>query len=90
MEPRTCVHLGLALWLEEWLEFGAGNQAQWLFIEAKTMMNSAADLQDKEAEAGKAKCQRKLKALVDSPCFESEDDKRLGTHSIRKSAATRH
>ena len=89
MEPQTCVYLGLALWLEEWLEFGTGNQSQWLFIEGKTTTDSEADLQDKEADAGKAKYQRKLKALIESPYFEREDDERLGTHSIRKSAATR-
>ena len=68
---------------------GDGNLLQWLFCEGSTTNESPTADQDKEANRGKQAYARALKRVIDSPAFTKADDERLGSHSIRKAAATK-
>ena len=50
MDPKVCVYLSLALFLEKWLQYGDGNLSQWLFCEGSTTNESPTADQDKEAK----------------------------------------
>ena len=89
MDPTTCVYLNLALWLEEWLEFGNGDLSPWLFIEGRTNQTSPTSEMDREADLGKARYSRALKSAIDNRAFHQAADEKLGSHSIRKAAATK-
>ena len=89
MDPKTCVYLSLASFLEKWLQYGDGNLSQWLFCEGSTTNESPTADQDKEANRGKQAYARALKRVIDSPAFTKADDERLGSHSIQKAAATK-
>ena len=89
MDPRTCVYLSLALFLEDDIQYCDGALSQWLFCSGSTTSTTPIDQQDKEANNGKARYFRRLKTAMDSPAFVPVDDGKLGSHSIRKSAATR-
>ena len=92
MDPRSCVYLSLALWLEKWLAYGDGVTSQWLFCKGSTTETSPYPDQQKEANRGKITYSRALKRALESPSFERADGNRpgakLGSHSIRKKAAT--
>ena len=89
MDPRTCVYLSLAVYLENWLQHGNGCLSQWLFIDGSTSSSSPHKEQDKEANRGKSAYARALKKAIEDPHFERDDDAKLGSHSIRKSACTK-
>jgi hypothetical protein len=40
MNPQCCVMLGLAIFLEEWIERRQGRTSQWLFTDGQTKPNS--------------------------------------------------
>ena len=91
MDPRTCVHMSLAIFLEQDLQFGDGMSSQWLFCKGTTTNRSDTKAQDAEAKRGKESHARALKRCTDDPCFTRFEhaNERLGSHSIRKTAATR-
>ena len=89
MDPKTCVYLSLASFLEKWLQYGDGNLSQWLFCEGSTTNESPTADQDKDVNCGKQAYAQALKRVIDSPAFPKADDERLGSHSIWKAAATK-
>ena len=89
LDPRFCVLLGLAVYLETWHSHGAGRISQWLFAEGDTRAGSSTKRQDKEADICKFAYQRAMKSvLVEGGHFRFAGDKQLGTHSVKKWATT--
>ena len=83
-DPTTCVYLQLAIWLEEWLQYGDGALSQWLFAEGRTTDTSPTPDQDKEAVNCKRGLSRLLKKILDSEAFTKDGPGNLGSHSTRK------
>ena len=90
MDPRTCVCMCLALFLEADLQYGDSALSQWLFCSGSTTNRSPTKEQDKEANRGKNTYARVLRNATKNLAFvpERSDNNRLGSHSIRKKAAT--
>ena len=97
MDPSTCVHLSLALWLEEWIEEKGGGMSIWLFNTGVATHQSNLDDLEEEVESAKKQYSGVLKSAIESPFFERDeradreaDGKKpsLGSHSIRKLGAT--
>ena len=88
--PKFCVLLNLSLFLKKWLQDGDRATSQWLFANGRTDQTSAEDAQDKETERCKTLCTKMQKSILDdTTVFErSLLAGKLGTHSIRKYAAT--
>ena len=59
MDPRTCVYLSLALFLEDDIQYCDGAPSQWLLCSGSTAQTTPTDQQDKEANNGKARHFRK-------------------------------
>lgn len=89
MNPKYCVELGLALFLEKWIGDGEGAISQWLFANGTTTRSDEVTDQDKEAASLKTAYSRYVtKAVLESPSFVKDGPGQLGTHSIRKIAVT--
>ena len=69
MDPRTCVYMSLAIFLEPDLQYGDGVQSQWLFCKGTTTSRSETKQQDAEAKRGKDAYARALKKATGDPSF---------------------
>jgi hypothetical protein len=89
MNTKYCVLLGLSLFLEQWIRDGDGATSQWLFCDGTTDETSTTKQQNNEAKKANGKFRNILKTIIDSDTFIRDPSKgRLGSHSIRKIAAT--
>jgi hypothetical protein len=77
MDPRYCVQLAFAIFLEVWIESGDGCLGDYVFCEAGS-----------EPETAKANAYTALYNVLDGNEFHKLKAGPLGTHSIRKYGAT--
>ena len=89
--PKFCVLLNLSLFLEKWLRDREGTTSHWLFGSGRTDQTSVEDAHDKETKRCKNVYVKKWKSILDDTTTvfkRSPLAGKLGTHSIRKHAAT--
>ena len=86
---EMCPYLSLALFLEQWLQYGNGTRSPWLFCKRRTTASSPTSEQNAETIRGKDLYARALKRAINSDSFvRSTPGGKLGSHSIRKLACT--
>jgi hypothetical protein len=64
-----CVLLGLAVFLEDWIEGGQGRTSQWMFTDGSTTINSPVEEIAKEVKWCKGNLYKEVKKIVGSPLF---------------------
>ena len=90
MDVRYCVLLSMAIFLEYWIESGAGMTSPWLFGEGVTNDQSTIDEMDTEADRTKRGLYVALQDVFADPNFMLEiiSAMILGVHSTKKYATT--
>jgi hypothetical protein len=79
----------MSLFLEAWIGEGEGHLSQWLFADGTTSSSSPVRAQNNEATKTKRLYSRRIHAAIGNVAFEPhQEEGRLGSHSIRKLAAT--
>lgn len=90
MDVRYCVLLSMVLFLEYWIESGAGMTSPWLFGEGVTNDQSTIDEMDKEADRTKRGLYEALQHVFANPNFVLSIITAiiLGVHSTKKYGTT--
>ncbi len=93
MNPDYCVMLSLAVFLEEWIEWGQGCTSQWLFSNGTTMVTSPEEEIQKEVDQCKGVLYTQIKHIVKSETFipdtaVANSHSALANHSTKKYATT--
>jgi len=93
MNPHYCVMLGLAIFLEEWIERGQGRASQWLFTDGQTTPNSCTQEIKVEVTRCKGGLYRAIRKIVNSSSFVVDPSVensgyKLANHSTKKYATT--
>ena len=89
-DPRYCVLLNLAVFLEKWLRDWTGTTSRWLFTDGTTNQTSSEESQEKETERYKVLYAKTLKNILEDNSFfeKSPLAGELRTRSIQKYSAT--
>lgn len=90
LNAKYCAVLGIAIWIEKWLRDGEGVTSQWMFSNGTTTSTSPIKEQDRESSATNTSYGCAIRAIIRHESFTASPNKgALGTHSIKKYAATR-